>query len=102
MKHETSGKDNIAGPAFNRAGAAGRDHLPALIGRIIAVGALVASVAVVRVNHSKAASEVGKAFQGRNDIQATSIRHPYDIQATSNDVAWANSPSAGGAVKGGC
>jgi hypothetical protein len=27
--------ENIAGPAFNRAGAAGRDNFPALIGRYL-------------------------------------------------------------------
>jgi hypothetical protein len=31
MKNEMT--ENLAGPAFNRAGAAGRDNIPALIGR---------------------------------------------------------------------
>jgi hypothetical protein len=46
MKTKT---DNNAGLPLNGASAAGRD-IPALIGRIIVIGALVASVAAVRVN----------------------------------------------------
>src|ERR1700760_4951476 len=61
MKTVTLG--NIAGPAFNRAGAAGQDNIPAFIGRIVAVGALAASVAAVRVNHSERASEAPPAVR---------------------------------------
>ena len=56
MKTVTSG--NIAAAYSYARGSAGRDNLPALIGRIIAVGALVASVAVVRVIHIKPATVV--------------------------------------------
>ena len=74
---------NIAGPALNRAGAAGRDILPALIGRIIAVGALVASVAhstgsgqaAVRVNHSKSGTEL-----------IASVKHPTSIREASDGL----------------
>ena len=89
MKNEMTG--NIAGPALHGAGAAGRDNLPALIGRIIAAGALVASVAAVRVIHHKSASEV-----------VASLKLPTSLFEACYDSVGANGLAARVAGKGGC
>ena len=105
MKQVTLG--NIAWPAFNRAGAAGRDNLPALIGRIIAVGALMASVAhstgsgqaTVRVNHSKSVADVVASLQ----LPTSLLEASYDSGRHGVSKSDALQPSLDRvAMKGGC
>ena len=92
-------QDNIAAAYSYARGSAGLDNLPALIGRIIAVGALVASVAVVRVIHIKPATVVTATLR----LPTGYLAATYDLGRSGVCKTDALQPILDrGAAKGGC